>query len=74
MSLEKKSDEELMIQIASQEMSAFQEIITRHQQRALAIAYKLLGNWHSAEDVAQDTFIKIYSAAGNYKPQAKFTT
>ena len=74
MPIEKISDEELMIQVANQEMSAFQEIITRHQQRALSIAYKLLGNWHSAEDIAQDAFIKIYSAASSYKPQAKFTT
>ena len=74
MPLKKISDEELMIQVANHEMPAFQEIIIRHQQRALSIAYKLLGNWHSAEDIAQDAFLKIYSAASSYKPQAKFTT
>ena len=74
MPLEKISDEELMIQVANHEMPAFQEITIRHQQRALSVAYKLLGNWHNAEDIAQDAFLKIYSAASSYKPQAKFTT
>ncbi len=54
--------------------AALEGLLQRHQARVRSMAYRLLGDWHLAEDVAQETFVRLYRAACTYKPQAKFTT
>lgn len=54
--------------------AALEGLLRRHQARVLSMAYRLLGDWHLAEDVAQETFLRLHRAACTYRPQAKFTT
>jgi len=68
------ADEELMLRLGRRDMSALGELVRRHQGRVLEIAYRTLGQWDLAEDVAQETFLRVHRAAGKYKPKAKFTT
>lgn len=69
-----KSDADLMAAVAGGHMAALEELVRRHQESVMAVAYRFLGRWHLAEDVAQDVFIRIHHAAGDYRPEAKFTT
>lgn len=68
------NDAELMAHLAKGEVSALGELARRHQDRVLEIAFRTLGHWDQAEDVAQETFLRVYRAAKNYQPQAQFTT
>ena len=68
------NDVELMARLASGDMSALGELARRHQKRILELAYRTLGSWDLAEDVAQETFLRVHRAAKRYKPTAKFTT
>ncbi|UCE49543.1 MAG: sigma-70 family RNA polymerase sigma factor [Phycisphaerales bacterium] len=68
------TDEELMLKLGRQDMSALGELVRRHQDRVLEIAFRTLGKWDLAEDVAQETFLRVHRAAGKYKPKARFTT
>lgn len=68
------NESELMSRLASGEMEALAEIVDKYQSRVLSIAYRFLNDWTNAEDVSQETFLRIYRAAGSYKPQARFTT
>lgn len=68
------SDTELMLRLSRKDMSALGELAKRHQERVLAIAFRTLGKWDLAEDIAQETFLRVHRAAGNYRPKAKFTT
>jgi len=63
-----------MAAVADGRMAALEELVRRHQDSVMAMAYRLLGRWDSAEDVAQDAFVRIYYAAPAYQPTAKFTT
>jgi RNA polymerase sigma-70 factor (ECF subfamily) len=67
-------DSELMARLASGEMSALGELACRHQTRVLELAFRTLGAWDLAEDVAQETFLRVYRAAKRYQHTAKFTT
>jgi RNA polymerase sigma-70 factor (ECF subfamily) len=71
---DKSNDSELMARLAKGDMSALGDIVRRHQDRVLSLSYRVLGDWHRAEDVAQETFLRVYRAAKGYKPKAKFTT
>jgi len=68
------NDTELMIRLAEGDMAALGDIARRHQDKVLSLSYRVLGDWHRAEDVAQETFLRVHRAAKNYKPKAKFTT
>ena len=55
---EEPSDAELVRRVQDGDRAAFDRLIERHQRRAVAIAYRLLGNAQDALDVAQDAFLK----------------
>lgn len=46
----------------------------KHKDRTVALAYRILGQWNRAEDISQEAFLRVYLAAGKYKPEAEFTT
>ena len=68
------SDEELMRAVGSGDLNAFEQIVLRHQKSAWHIAYRFLGDRTTAEDVAQEAFLKILEAAERYRPTARFRT
>jgi len=68
------NDTELMTRLAAGDMAALGELVQRHQERVLELAFRTLGKWDLAEDVAQEAFLRVHRAAGNYKPKARFTT
>ena len=68
------SDEELMARIARSDARAFEILVKRHQRRILNLIYRSIGDRNQAEDVAQEVFLRIWRAAGDYTPKAKFTT
>ena len=74
MTNEKSNDSELMNRLAKGDMSALGDIVKKHQDRVLSLSYRVLGDWHRAEDVTQETFLRIYRASKQYKPKARFTT
>jgi RNA polymerase sigma-70 factor (ECF subfamily) len=74
MTNDKSNDAELMTRLAKGDMSALGDIVRKHQDKVLSLSYRVLGDWHRAEDVAQETFLRIYRASKHYKPKARFTT
>ena len=68
------SDEELMLAVGKGDFSAFEQIVLRHQKSAWYTAYRFLGDRVTAEDIAQEAFLRILDAAERYRPTAKFRT
>lgn len=63
-----------MLRVKNGDDPAFEQLVDRNKQQMFSLAYRFLGNYQDAEDVAQESFIKIYNAAKAYKPLSKFTT
>ncbi len=74
MANDKPNSTELMARLAKGDMAALGDIVSRHQDKVLSLSYRVLGDWHRAEDVAQEVFLRVYRAASRYEPKAKFTT
>jgi RNA polymerase sigma-70 factor (ECF subfamily) len=68
------NDTELMTRLANGDMAALGDIVKRNQGRILSLSYRILKDWHRAEDITQETFLRVYKAAKHYKPKARFTT
>ncbi|MBF0563679.1 MAG: sigma-70 family RNA polymerase sigma factor [Nitrospirae bacterium] len=52
----------------------FDEIVRRHKDRVFNLCYRFLGDYHEAEDVAQDVFMKVYGGLGDFRFQSSFST
>ncbi len=66
------SDDLLMKQIAEGKTSAFNMIFNRYSKRVLDYSLKLLGDKNRADDVAQEVWLKLITAAQTYEPRAQF--
>ncbi|AWM09341.1 RNA polymerase sigma factor [Bradyrhizobium symbiodeficiens] len=68
-------DSELLDRLATGDEVAFRMLVERHIDRAYAIALRIVGNAADAEDVVQDTMLKIWSHRGRWQHgRAKFST
>lgn len=67
-------DVRLMLQVRDDNAAAFEEIVSRYQNRLLTVLQHLLGNSEQAEDLAQEVFLRVYRARKTYVPGAKFST
>jgi RNA polymerase sigma-70 factor (ECF subfamily) len=68
------SDEELMVKTKAGDLTAFDTLVRRHYGRLALYISNVLGNGENAEDLAQETFLRVYYARGRYVPKAKWTT
>ena len=55
-------------------MEALAELVRRHQHRVLQLAFRSVGDWHLAEDVVQEAFLRVNRAAPKYRPESRFST
>jgi RNA polymerase sigma-70 factor (ECF subfamily) len=63
-----------MASVAGGDTCAFETLVLRHQNSALSLIYRFIGDRASAEDLTQEAFIRVWKAAGSYELRAKFTT
>jgi RNA polymerase sigma-70 factor (ECF subfamily) len=68
------SDFDLVELSKRNDRSATVELINRHKILVFNLAYRLLGNYHVAEEAAQDTFVKAFKSLDSFRFDSKFTT
>jgi RNA polymerase sigma-70 factor (ECF subfamily) len=68
-------DQPLLDRLAASDEAAFRELVQRHIDRAFGLAVRILGGKADAEDVVQDTFLKVWIHRGDWQHgRAKFST
>lgn len=71
---EQASDEVLMLRYKDGDLVAFEILLAKYQQPLFAFAYKFCNDYHLAQDLVQEVFLRLIKAAKNYEPRAKFST
>ena len=56
------------------DLQAYDELVRRYQERIYATIYHMTGNHEDANDLAQESFIKAYSALKSFKGGSSFYT
>jgi RNA polymerase sigma-70 factor, ECF subfamily len=64
--LTRLADEDLLTLIERGDADAFEVIYERHSRVAFSLAFRLLGDRPSAEDLVQDAFLAVWRGAGSY--------
>jgi RNA polymerase sigma-70 factor (ECF subfamily) len=67
-------DVRLMLKVREGDAASFEELVLRYQGRLLTVLEHLVGNREQAEDLAQETFLRVFKARERYEPGAKFCT
>src|ERR1700685_3449976 len=65
-------DAELLARIRSGATDDFAEIIRRHQSLVFGILHRYERDTHRVEDLAQEVFVKVWRALGQFDGRAPF--
>ena len=69
----KNSDVELIDRILDGDDSAFSELVKKYQKPVHALVWRKTGDFHIAEEITQDTFLKAYQRLATLKQPQRFT-
>ena len=69
-----QADEDLMVMYQQGEVRAFEILLGRHRKSVYNFILRFVGDKETAEDLLQETFMRVIKGADAYKRQAKFTT
>ena len=68
------SDESLMLRYQQGDRAAFSQLVRRHQTPLFNFALRQVRTPQVAEDVVQETFVRVVQNAADFKHEARFTT
>nr|WP_217440707.1 MULTISPECIES: RNA polymerase sigma factor [unclassified Myxococcus] len=68
------SDERLMLAFQAGDARAFEALVRRHRTPVFNFILRFVGQRARAEDVLQETWLKVVRSAGEYQAKARFTT
>ncbi len=68
------SDADLITKAIAGSEDGFEELVRRYQRPIVGYVFRMLGDYDSALDVTQETFIKVYSSLTKYSSEYKFST
>lgn len=68
------SDEELIERFQKGDVYAFDLIVKRYKDQLLNFIYRFVGSQEEAEDIVQETFLRVYRKRKAYKRIARFST
>jgi RNA polymerase sigma-70 factor (ECF subfamily) len=63
-----------MLRFRKGEVPAFEELVRRHRTPVYSFLLRLTGDRGRAEDLSQETFLRVVRAAGDWQPKATFRT
>jgi RNA polymerase sigma factor (sigma-70 family) len=69
-----KGDIYYIKQILAGNSNSYSYIVDRHKTKAYNLAYRICGNHEEAEELAQDSFVKVYRSLGGFKMKSSFAT
>ena len=68
------TDEDLIEHFQQGDLGAYELIVKRYKDQLLNFVYRFLNNQEEAEDVVQETFLRVYRNKFAYTRVAKFST
>lgn len=73
-SLAARSDQEIVALARDGLEAGYRELVRRYQRPVFSLIYRMVRDRELAEDLAQETFIKVLNAVDSYRPEYKFSS
>ncbi|MGH9682036.1 MAG: RNA polymerase sigma factor [Candidatus Acidiferrales bacterium] len=68
------SDVQLMLDVKAGDEASFDVLLRKYRAPLVNFLYRMVRDTATAEDLAQEVFLRVYRARNQYSPSAKFTT
>src|ERR687897_16385 len=68
------TDQEVVLLARSGREAAFRELVRRYERPVFSLLYRMVRDRGLAEDLAQETFIKVLNGIRSYRPEFKFSS
>ena len=68
------SDQEVVALSRDGEETAYRELIRRYERPVFSLIFRMVRDREIAEDLSQETFIKVLNAISTYRPEFKFSS
>ena len=69
-----QDDASLIKAFQAGDKNVFDELVLRHQDNLFNLCYRFLGDHQEANDLAQETFIKVYGSLKKFRMESSFST
>jgi RNA polymerase sigma-70 factor (ECF subfamily) len=69
-----RSDVQLMLDVKAGDDESFNLLLRRYRTPLVNFLFRMVRDSATAEDLAQEVFLRVYRARRQYSPSAKFTT
>ena len=69
-----ESDLDLMLRVRDGDVASFEILLRRHRVPLVSYFCRMVRDRGLAEDLAQEVFLRVYTARERYQPEARFTT
>ena len=70
----KNSDVQLIHRVLDGDETAFSELVKKYQRQVHALAWRKIGDFHIAEEITQDTFLRAYQKLRTLKKPQRFAS
>ena len=70
----KNEDVELIQRVLEGDDNAFSVLVRKYQKQVHALAWRKIGDFHIAEEITQDTFLKAYKRLATLKKPQRFAS
>ena len=68
------SDHELVARAQTGSEKAYRELLGRYQRPVFSIIFRMIRDREQAEDLAQETFVRVFNNIDRYDPRFKFSS
>ena len=68
------SDEQCVLRVQRGDLDAFSELVRRYQNKVYRYVLQTIGCPEEAQDLTQDTFIRVFNQLERWRPKALFRT
>lgn len=72
--LKAATDQQVVTRAREGEEGAYRELVRRYERPVFSLVFRMVRNRELAEDLSQETFIKVLNALDSYRPEYKFSS
>ena len=72
--LQTLSDQEVVVKARAGNEAAYRELLRRYERPVFSLIFRMVRDRALAEDLSQDTFVKVLNALDSYRPEFKFSS
>lgn len=72
--MDQLTDTQIIEKVRNGETELFGELVSRYQNKIFAYVYKIVNHKEEAEDIVQETFIKVYKNLNSFDADRKFSS